>query len=278
MSGFSPARRFLLFTFVFSWSLWCLGSWLRAGALRVKLPGVSFELPFYDAFLWIGAFGPGFVTLFMVGEKEDPSSLWARLTNWRVDQMWYSIATFLPVGLVTFATIAYAASGGSVYWGAPTGYWSLFFIYLLLGSFWEELGWRGFLLPMLLRTRDPLRASLYLGVVWGLWHLPLRWGEWSGQPDAFFNFFLIFCIMTTGLAVIFTWMFLQTRGALFPVILLHAVFNVAVNLFVNPTATWQGMGLVLWLAATVWLAALLIYRLGGLRKSANSTGPLATSH
>jgi membrane protease YdiL (CAAX protease family) len=36
----------------------------------------------------------------------------------------------------------------------------------------EELGWRGFALPRLLAERSALAASLIVGVLWGVWHLP----------------------------------------------------------------------------------------------------------
>ena len=51
----------------------------------------------------------------------------------------------------------------------------------------EEPGWRGFALPRIQRYR-PLRGSLLLGALWGVWHLPLwLWipghsGARSGLP------------------------------------------------------------------------------------------------
>ena len=36
----------------------------------------------------------------------------------------------------------------------------------------EELGWRGFALPNQLQKHSALAASLILGVLWSIWHLP----------------------------------------------------------------------------------------------------------
>ncbi len=41
-----------------------------------------------------------------------------------------------------------------------------------LFGFGEELGWRGYLLPKLMVLGKP-RAYVLLGIIWGLWHLPL---------------------------------------------------------------------------------------------------------
>jgi len=41
-----------------------------------------------------------------------------------------------------------------------------------LFGFGEELGWRGYLLPKLM-VLGKVKAYLLLGIVWGLWHLPL---------------------------------------------------------------------------------------------------------
>ncbi len=41
----------------------------------------------------------------------------------------------------------------------------------------EELGWRGYLFPRLLRL-GTVPALVVSGVVWGVWHAPLLWSGW----------------------------------------------------------------------------------------------------
>jgi uncharacterized protein len=43
------------------------------------------------------------------------------------------------------------------------------------GGLFEENGWRGFALPLLLQRFHPFKASLVLGFLWGLWHFPVKY-------------------------------------------------------------------------------------------------------
>jgi membrane protease YdiL (CAAX protease family) len=42
-----------------------------------------------------------------------------------------------------------------------------------LFTFGEEFGWRGYLLPQLLRAMPATPAALLVGAIWGAWHAPL---------------------------------------------------------------------------------------------------------
>jgi membrane protease YdiL (CAAX protease family) len=95
---------------------------------------------------------------------------------------------------------------------------------LLGGSLGEEIGWRGFLLPELLRRMNPIAASITLGVVWGLWHLPvdLYAGFVAAGPMAV----LVRIIYTLPLTILFTWFYLRAKGSLLVAMLLHTSLNV----------------------------------------------------
>ena len=98
----------------------------------------------------------------------------------------------------------------------------------------EEVAWRGYLLPRLLEGRGPVVASLILGVIWWLWHLPLVWTSGAvleGQP----LWLLLLDLLAKSL--IFTAVFLRTRGSLLIAILLHATTNLFV---VSPAAGPDG--------------------------------------
>jgi membrane protease YdiL (CAAX protease family) len=95
---------------------------------------------------------------------------------------------------------------------------------LLGGSLGEEIGWRGFLLPELLRRMSPVAASITLGVVWGLWHLPID--LYAGFGAEGLMAVVVRIIYTLPLTMLFTWFYLRAKGSLLIAMLLHTSLNV----------------------------------------------------
>jgi len=85
----------------------------------------------------------------------------------------------------------------------------------------EELGWRGFALPLLQRKFTPLSAALILGLIWGFWHLPafllsgMQQNEWSFVP---------FLAGTVAISVIMTPLFNASRGSILLPAFVHFQF------------------------------------------------------
>jgi membrane protease YdiL (CAAX protease family) len=152
------------------------------------------------------------------------------LTRWRVGAGWYILALGLWPALVVAANALATTLGLDV---PVTPYHPTiipiiplivesFFWYLLFGGpLNEEVGWRAFGLTRLQRRFSPLIASVIVGALWGLWHLPLHlMGLYPmGAQGAIIRIFSI------PLAIVFTWLFNRTRQSLLLVLLLHASIN-----------------------------------------------------
>jgi membrane protease YdiL (CAAX protease family) len=87
----------------------------------------------------------------------------------------------------------------------------------------EEWGWRGYVLPRLQAKYSALVASLIVGAIWSVWHLPKFLGTGLGSERSF----LWFAVAHLALAVLYTWLYNNTRGSLLLVVLFHAAENTA---------------------------------------------------
>ncbi len=92
----------------------------------------------------------------------------------------------------------------------------------------EEIGWRGFALPQLQTRCSALAASLGLGVIWALWHLPLWLTGSAGHPLALYP---AFAVAVVAASVLYTWIYNSTGGSLLIVVLFHATTNLPVSVF-----------------------------------------------
>ncbi|MFC2166169.1 CPBP family intramembrane glutamic endopeptidase [Acidobacteriota bacterium] len=86
----------------------------------------------------------------------------------------------------------------------------------------EELGWRGFCLPLLLKKYNPVKASIILGLIQAFWHLPIDITS-SDIPALMVLFRIGWAIPIT---IIFTWVYLNSPANLLTALLLHTSVNV----------------------------------------------------
>jgi len=147
----------------------------------------------------------------------------------------------LFVFLFWFVVAAIALGAGSLFGqGFPTAgqfAWPVLlpvFITMLLSNVWEEIGWRGFALPKLQKIYHPLFASLILGAIWAIWHLPLFFAE--GSPQAQMGM-IYFFLATLGYSILYSWIYNGSKESLFMIWLLHSANNATVTytmLFFKP--------------------------------------------
>ncbi len=83
----------------------------------------------------------------------------------------------LPALLYAVVTLTLQLIGAPADWSLVIdrmpAYLSTLIFVLCLGGGLEEPGWRGFGLPVLQKRYSPLAATAILGLVWGVWHVPL---------------------------------------------------------------------------------------------------------
>jgi uncharacterized protein len=187
--------------------------------------------------------------------------------RWRVGWRWYAVVVLGPAGFSLAVAVAYALLGGSWADAAPPvlgGETPLVLVPVFLAVLFitdglgEELAWRGFALPRLLTRYNALVASLILGVLWGAWHLPLVWTE--GAPLYQQPVWLLLLDITAK-SVLFTWVFLHTRGS----VLLAALLHATTNLFVaSPVVAEAGsVTLLLLAAAAKWVVVVIVVAVAG---------------
>jgi uncharacterized protein len=194
-----------------------------AGLLPTKSPVLLWTSP---VSVFMGPFLSAFVMTGVTEGREGVHRFLRRFVLWRVGFRWYLFALF---GVPVIALLSVVVLPGTLasYQGlgvlAPLPLLGIF-LYALFpgGALGEEPGWRGFALPRLQSMHGPLLGSLILGVLWGLWHLPLFLTPWNVLST--FNV-VVFVLTTTCLAIMYTWVFNNTKGSVLMAILIHATFN-----------------------------------------------------
>jgi membrane protease YdiL (CAAX protease family) len=164
---------FLFLAFALSWFIWPL----------VLVNPESVPMIPYGPFIAV------FVVLALTRGWAGVRDLLASMARWRVGLRWYAVALLVPIAITVVAIYLTALFGGPSPTAADLAGWyalPLMFLSTTLfnGPFTEEPGWRGFLLPRLQSSYAPLAASLLVGVIWAIWHLPLLISDPTGQPSS----------------------------------------------------------------------------------------------
>ncbi len=106
-------------------------------------------------------------------------------------------------------------------------------IYMINGTiisfaaFGEEGGWRGYMMPKLIKLVGTKKAVFIGGIIWGLWHAPLTCiGHNFGTDYPGFPYLgiLVMCIDCTFMGIMLTYITVKS-GSIWPAAIMHAVNN-----------------------------------------------------
>jgi membrane protease YdiL (CAAX protease family) len=202
---------------------------------------LAFVLSWYPWYAGIAAdvliIGPSLaavIVVLIVSGKRGFINLLRPFIRSRAGLLWWGIAVFGMAGIFLIGLGAHLVLGGE----APPFIMireelNLIPLYLMVvlmpwnGPVGEEFGWRGFALPKLQSTYGPLVASLVIGVIWGIWHLPTFFaplGVLSALTTALgIGFILPYTITTIASSIFMTWLYNKTqKSALIAGVVWHA--------------------------------------------------------
>jgi uncharacterized protein len=237
---------YLVAAFAITWLAW----WTLAAAIPAT--GTPFDNGLHGTLYILGGFGPtiaAFVAVALTPSEGAFREYLARLTRWRVNPLWYVAVLAVPP-LLAFGKEAVSLIG------APSGiHFSplkpllagfTLFPAMIVGGGLEELGWRGVAQPAMESRTNRLYATVAVGVIWVVWHIPLFFIHGTAQ---FGDAFGLFAIDVLANAFLLAWVYGGTNSILL-CILCHAASNTATAMGLSaPDETQNGA----WAGAAVKL-------------------------
>jgi membrane protease YdiL (CAAX protease family) len=206
----------------------------------------------------------GLVATFVAAGALGLRSLLRRCVRIRAPLGWALFAFFLPLTWTLVPGLIYAAThggigrielGGLSTWIGPS------LLAVTTGPLGEEIGWRGYLQPRMLGRYSPLAASLLIGVIWSIWHLPLYYGSAFASLSAAL-LFTAWIVLSSALLTVL-WGF--TGASVFWAITFHWMSNTAGSAMraVFPDLDLPADEFELWSLATMAVVTVVVYVLVG---------------
>jgi membrane protease YdiL (CAAX protease family) len=242
-----PVAAYFVLTFAVSWT----GAFLVVA--RYVLQGQP--IPFLNRVLMFPAMllGPplaGVALTAATGGREGLRDLLRRMGRFRVPARWYA-ALLLPPCLVLLVLFPLRALVSPVF--TPNRF-VMGIGFGVVAGFFEEIGWMGFAFPAMSAGQSRLKAAVWLGLLWGAWHLPAidHLGAASPHGDYWFPYFLAFTFAMTAMRVLIAWLYSNT-GSVLLAQAMHAFSTSSLVVFsprVSPVqeVLWYAVyGAVLWM-------------------------------
>ena len=220
---FWPLASFVVLAYAISWG-WTF-PFAAAGDVVEKGVGWPTNLP--------ALFGPAlaaFAVTAVVWGRAGVRDLLARMARWRMPLRWWA-ATLSPLAFLAVA-LAVAAAIGKLPRGSDFGRYSGLpaigvvpvAVIVVLITFGEETGWRGFALPLLQRRHGALAAALLITPIWAVWHLPYFFTVATYRDFAPVGYVGFVFGLACG-SIVLTWLYNGTGGSILACAVWHGLYN-----------------------------------------------------
>lgn len=222
-----PVLTYIILAFGITWVLGVIVG-ILLGPLEAKL---GWENRPFSMFLI--KFGPsiaGLLTAYFLNGMEGMVELLKQGGKWMVSFPVLAFVIAAPVLFMIILLLIWSPDRGLdlFSWSTLGILFSTAFLKIFLGGgFGEEFGWRGLMLPKLIQRMSPFFASLAVGIVWILWHLPvLVLGGSVGNP-------VVFVATIMSYSVILTWIYYSSGGSILWAAVFHGWTNALSNTLDN---------------------------------------------
>jgi membrane protease YdiL (CAAX protease family) len=183
--------------------------------------------------------------------------LFLPLVKVRTPVRWYALALFLAPATQVAALLFYRSMGHPLPEFGPWSEGPVMGAVLALFSMGEELGWRGFFLPSLMKANSLLAATGWMALFWGFWHLPFYFAANSEGQSTWVQY-LLFLVGIFPVSAFFALIYSRTRSV-FLCLLFHGSLNAGAAHWFGPLPTGQLLPYALWIVL-LWIAAIPVLR------------------
>jgi len=242
---------FVVLTFVLTWGPWLTVAWL----LRTGRP------PVVTTLVLIGGFGPFLAAVLVAAAGGDLRSWLRNLVDPGAPLRVWVAAVLVPVALYVLALGVFLLAGGGFDRASvlPAAAIPAVVVATFVRGGLEEPGWRGMALPVLQRRIGAFRASIAIGVIWAVWHVPLFLMPGSSQAG---TPFWLYAPVVVGISVIATWLYNEAGGRVLVPVVFHTLSN-AVSVTTATGVVGDGVVSQVGLLVVVWaVVAVLVWRYG----------------
>lgn len=237
--------KFLIFTFLITWVLW----WGDAFLVKFTSFQESDLLPMI--LFTVGGFGPTIAALFCLDKKFTLKNIFSFI--FKCDKK----SVLILLLFVALEFFAFGVSSMEFNTQIPKTLIPIIVLQAIIiygGN--EGLGWRGIMQPVIQKKMPYPIATLIVGVVWSLWHIPLWFIEGnSHQGSSFIVFSLLAILLTYWLSAI-----INSRGSVFFCMILHGITNTLLSVFVIKFNLLLVIGLILTTVISIFISLKFIHQ------------------
>jgi len=249
---------FFVITFLITWSAWFIAVYFsyQEGMERTQA-----------LFLIPGMFGPFIAAMIMIFRSNSPElwrDYWDRLLNFKR----IKLAT-VPLMLLLWPAVILASIFLSLLFGKSADQFAIVqqfgfsagpvpvLLILIFVPALEEMGWRGYGVDSLRSRFNLFTTSLWFGLLWALWHLPMFFIRHYYQNELLSNWVYTanFWVSIFPMAIIINWLYYRNNRSIIACFLFHLSADIASEIFqVEQFTKCIGTGVLILIALWIVIA------------------------